>query len=91
MTETNVTRAWLTQVCREFDLNTELIDAVVPHLLDLTRDIAHGASRPAAPMTAFLVGMAAARTKNADLATTIHEQAGQLQEILKDESASWDV
>jgi len=35
----------------------ELITAV----LDLTADIAHGVNRPAAPVTAFLVGLAAGR------------------------------
>jgi hypothetical protein len=30
-------------------------------LLDLTRDVAHGVARPAAPLTAFLVGLAAGR------------------------------
>lgn len=32
-------------------------DLVTP-VLDLTRDVAHGVSRPAAPLTAFLVGVA---------------------------------
>ncbi|HEX4428678.1 MAG TPA: DUF6457 domain-containing protein [Frankiaceae bacterium] len=31
-------------------------------LLDLTRDVAHGVARPAAPLTAFLVGLAAGRS-----------------------------
>ena len=35
----------------------ELVDTV----LDLTADVAHGVSRPGAPVTAFLVGVAAGR------------------------------
>lgn len=31
-------------------------------LLDLTRDVAHGVARPAAPLTAFLVGLAAGKS-----------------------------
>jgi hypothetical protein len=31
-------------------------------LLDLTRDVAHGVARPAAPLTAFLVGLAAGQS-----------------------------
>ena len=30
-------------------------------MLDLTRDVAHGVARPAAPLTAYLVGMAVGR------------------------------
>lgn len=52
---------WLGTVCEEFDIDKELLHAVVPQLLDLTRDVAHGPSRPAAPMTAFLLGVAATR------------------------------
>ena len=52
---------WLGTVCEEFDIDKELLHAVVPQLLDLTRDVAHGPARPAAPMTAFLLGVAATR------------------------------
>ena len=31
-------------------------------VLDLARDVAHGVARPAAPLTAFLVGLAAGRS-----------------------------
>jgi hypothetical protein len=37
------------------------LDVDVPGLLDMTRDVAHGVARPAAPLTAFLVGYAAAQ------------------------------
>jgi hypothetical protein len=33
----------------------------VPLLLDVARDAAHGITRPAAPLTTFLVGLAAGR------------------------------
>ncbi|MEZ0094134.1 hypothetical protein ABH925_005326 [Streptacidiphilus sp. EB129] len=38
------------------------LDVDVPGLLDMTREVAHGVARPAAPLTAFLVGYAAARS-----------------------------
>ena len=50
-------RAWLAAVVDEFDLNQETIRALVKDLLDLTKHVAHGPSRPAAPLTAFLVGV----------------------------------
>ncbi|MFL6130262.1 MAG: DUF6457 domain-containing protein [Mycobacteriales bacterium] len=31
-------------------------------VLDLARDVAHGVARPAAPLTAFLLGLAAGRS-----------------------------
>ena len=33
--------------------------ALIKELLDLTKDVAHTKSRPAAPLTAYLVGLAA--------------------------------
>ncbi len=88
---------WLGVVCAEFDIDRELLDAVVPQLLDLTRDVAHGPSRPAAPMTAFLLGIAATRdaratdgtatteTDTAALARRVLEGATRLQEMIAKE------
>ncbi|HEV7207948.1 MAG TPA: DUF6457 domain-containing protein [Mycobacteriales bacterium] len=53
---------WMTMVRSELGLpalDPPLPD--VPLLLDLSRDVAHGVARPAAPLTAFLVGLAAGR------------------------------
>ena len=36
-----------------------LLPSTVTSLLDLARDAAHGVARPAAPLTTFLVGLAA--------------------------------
>ena len=48
---------WLDRLGEALDL-----DLVVPSdtLLDLTREVAHQVARPAAPLTLFLVGFAAA-------------------------------
>lgn len=47
---------WITAAKTELGID---LDVDVPGLLDMTRDVAHGVARPAAPLTAFLVGYAA--------------------------------
>ncbi len=70
---------WISAVCAE--LGVELAD---PHasttlVLDLTADVAHGVARPAAPVTAFLVGLAAGRTDDPDAATAaLAQRVGEL-------------
>lgn len=48
---------WLSAVRQELDLPE--VDAAA--VLDLARDVAHEVARPAAPLTAFLVGVAVGR------------------------------
>jgi hypothetical protein len=50
---------WTAAVCA--DLGLELGSADLRTVLDLTRDVAHGVARPAAPFTAYLVGVAVGR------------------------------
>jgi hypothetical protein len=55
---------WMTEVCEELRLDGEAVDdvrAVTKVILDLARDAAHGVARPAAPLTAYLVGVAVGR------------------------------
>ncbi|MFD4829951.1 DUF6457 domain-containing protein [Streptomyces uncialis] len=49
---------WMTAVKDELGIDLDVDTAL---LLDLARDAAHGVARPAAPLTTFLVGYAAAR------------------------------
>ncbi|MFF2775034.1 DUF6457 domain-containing protein [Streptomyces sp. NPDC058052] len=49
---------WITAVKTELGLDLDVDTGV---LLDLARDAAHGVARPAAPLTTFLVGYAAAK------------------------------
>lgn len=49
---------WITAVKNELGIR---LDVDTPGLLDLARDAAHGVARPAAPLTTFLVGYAAAQ------------------------------
>lgn len=74
---------WLSAVAAELGLTD--VDAVgaVDTVLDLTADVAHGVSRPAAPVTAFLLGIAAGRAADPDTAVT------ELAERLSRRAGSW--
>jgi hypothetical protein len=50
---------WLVALAAGLDLDPA--DIPVGALLDVARDVAHGVARPAAPLSTFLVGFAAAR------------------------------
>ncbi|MEU7024604.1 DUF6457 domain-containing protein [Streptomyces sp. NPDC046203] len=56
----HVLNEWITAVKDELGIDLD-VDTTV--LLDLARDAAHGVARPAAPLTTFLVGYAAARAE----------------------------
>lgn len=52
----NTLDEWAAAVCAELGLDPAALD---PRLvLDLARDVAHGVARPAAPLTAYLLGVA---------------------------------
>lgn len=50
---------WLEAVCTELGIDQDSVD--VRAVLDLTRDVARGVDRPAAPLTAYLLGLTAGR------------------------------
>lgn len=54
----NTLDSWLDTVAAALGLDGPVDRDLV---LDLTRDVAHNVARPAAPVTAFLVGLAAGR------------------------------
>ncbi len=54
---------WISAVKDELGLD---LDVDTKLLLDLARDAAHGVARPAAPLTTFLVGYAAAQAKGGE-------------------------
>ncbi|MGH3929134.1 MAG: DUF6457 domain-containing protein [Pseudonocardiaceae bacterium] len=65
----NTLEQWVDAVCRELDIT----DAVAPtamqtRILDISRDVAHTVARPAAPLTAYLIGLAAGRTGDPEAA-----------------------
>jgi hypothetical protein len=59
MSGVNILEEWTAAAATALGLDPAAIDRDL--LLDLTRDVAHGVARPAAPLTAFLVGIAAGR------------------------------
>jgi Domain of unknown function (DUF6457) len=63
---------WVTQVSAALGLPTGSVD--VREVLDLARDVAHGVDRPAAPVTAYLAGLAVGRgAATADVLATVRE------------------
>jgi hypothetical protein len=50
---------WTTQACAALGLDPDTVDTTA--ILDLARDVAHTVARPAAPLTAYLVGVAVGR------------------------------
>ena len=52
---------WTAAVVAELDLAGAVDGGSRDLVLDLARDVAHGVARPAAPLTAFLLGLAAGR------------------------------
>ncbi|MGI5131683.1 DUF6457 domain-containing protein [Pseudonocardia sp. CA-107938] len=60
---------WVASVAAELDIEDAVDhDAIVDTVLDLTADVAHNVSRPGAPITAFLVGIAVGRADNPKVA-----------------------
>lgn len=57
--EPNRLDGWVADVIAALGLDPTGYDRDL--LLDLTRDVAHGVARPAAPLTAYLAGLAAGR------------------------------
>jgi len=55
----NILEQWTAAICAELGLDPGVADTRT--VLDLARDAAHGVDRPAAPLTAYLVGVAVGR------------------------------
>jgi len=54
-------RAWLSTVEDDLGIEHSLLEEAEGPLLDLISTVAHGPSRPGAPLTAFPIGVAAGR------------------------------
>ncbi|GAA1644035.1 hypothetical protein GCM10009790_26770 [Georgenia ruanii] len=76
---------WLDAVCAELDVDRAVLDANSSALLALISDVAHGPSRPGAPVTAFLVGLAAARA-GGDVAAAAGDRIAQVRRLV----AAWE-
>jgi hypothetical protein len=56
----NVLEEWVRTLCHGLGVDEATVDRDL--VLDLTKDVAHNVARPAAPLTAFIVGLAAGRS-----------------------------
>ena len=66
---------WAEAACAELGIDPALADTKA--VLDLARDVAHGVARPAAPLTAYLLGVAVGSGQPmADAAARLRELAG---------------
>jgi hypothetical protein len=81
-TDGGVLGSWITEVCAALELSPTELDRQV--VLDLARDVAHGVARPAAPLTTFLVGLAAGRRGGSPEA--VREVAGIVDRLVADRS-----
>ena len=74
---------WTDAVVSALDLDPNDVDRDL--VLDLARDVAHGVARPAAPLTAFLVGLAAGRsgTSPREVAAKVSELAASCDDDAK--------
>ncbi|PZS20368.1 MAG: molybdopterin-guanine dinucleotide biosynthesis protein [Pseudonocardiales bacterium] len=90
MVGVNSLKEWVDLVCRELDIT----DAVSPtamqsRVLDMSRDVAHGVARPAAPLTAYLLGLAAGRSSDPEAAADeLTQRVCQLAQRWADEHPS---
>lgn len=80
---------WTAAVCRELGLpETTDTGALTTIVLDMTKDVAHDVARPAAPVTAFLIGLAAGRAE--DPVAAARELAEQVSAMAQAWSARTD-
>lgn len=69
---------WTEVVCLEFGLPAGSVDTRL--ILDLAKDVAHGVDRPAAPLTAYLLGLAVGQGR------PVAAAAARISEL----AAGWD-
>lgn len=73
---------WIDVVCGALGIEDAVDRAVFPDLtLDIARDVAHGIERRAAPITTFLLGVAAGRA--ADPRTAAVSEAATVASLLR--------
>lgn len=87
--EIKSTHEWLNQASEILQISPDLTREVLGDLLNLTKNIAHGPSRPAAPVTAFLVGLSTGQEKSAgtsdeDVASAVRERIAKINATLEE-------
>ena len=76
----SVLEEWAAAVCRELDLPEMQQRHVVDLVLDVARDVAHGVARPAAPLSAYLLGVAVGRSADPGALTDLGARISRLAE-----------
>ncbi len=77
---------WTEAVCGELGIDPALADTGA--VLDLARVVAHGVTRPAAPLTAYLLGVAVGRGQPmAESAARLRELTGTWADPADDDPA----
>ncbi len=72
---------WIDELCDVLDLDTEVDEGLI---LDLAKSTAHQVERPAAPISAYLLGYAAG--SNGSDPEAIEDMAGRIQSL----ADGWD-
>lgn len=72
---------WLAALAAELGVDAGAIP--IAAVLDIARDVAYGVARPAAPLSTFLVGLAAAQRAAAgeDLTEALHDVARRTSDL----------
>lgn len=52
---------WATEVAADLNITDAIDDSTIAKVLEMTKDVAQGVDRPAAPVTAYLLGVAVGR------------------------------
>ncbi|MGH3830134.1 MAG: DUF6457 domain-containing protein [Pseudonocardiaceae bacterium] len=83
----NTLTEWVELVCQELGVSDAVSPAAMQsRVLDMSRDVAHGVARPAAPITAYLLGLAAGRTTDPEAAAELlNQRVCQLAQSWADE------
>ncbi|ADG74644.1 putative molybdopterin-guanine dinucleotide biosynthesis protein MobA [Cellulomonas flavigena DSM 20109] len=75
---------WTGLVAPALGVDPGLVGATQDDVLDMVRDVAHGVLRPAAPLTAYVVGLAAGRAgaEGGDVAAAVRDALAQVEALL---------
>lgn len=73
---------WAAIVTAELDIASDDLARLSRSVLDMVRDVAHRVNRPSAPLTAFLVGLAAGRAAQASGAPIDAEVQMRLDQVM---------
>ncbi|MDQ1746321.1 MAG: hypothetical protein QOD07_584 [Frankiaceae bacterium] len=71
---------WTSRVSAALGLDPSVLDRDA--VLDLTKDVAHGVARPAAPLTAYLLGVAVGRTGLSEPAADMAELVERVRALI---------